>query len=325
MSTVTSEEVYNNTLMVLSSDTDGSMKKLLETIVEWEKEHPPKDEFDGFAWSMVYGDPRTLNSLVVRRILKVVFKSNKFCAYRALDVQAIERALADYEGSFVQEEAAEAIPSNLFELIIGHKDKKDLILRGLQSEKPVHFLLWGSVASAKTLMLEELSRLPRSRLVLGSALTRAGIFDVLFNERPKYLIIDELEKIDSIENLSALLSLMERGLVTETKYRRHRTIRLKTWVFASANEINRLSKELLSRFTLLRFRDYTPEEFYEVAVNVLIQREGLSQSLAPYIADKVLNVLQSRDVRDAVKCARLLREKTKEDVDHVIQILARQR
>lgn len=324
MSTV-SVEVYNSVLQLLSHDQDGSMRRLLESIIEWEKSHPPKNEFDGFAWYDVFGDARTLNSLVTRRILKVVFKSNKYCAYRALDVNAIEKALADFEGSFQQEETSTVIPPDLFSVIVGHDEKKEIILRSLQSERPVHVLLWGSVASAKTLMLEELKRLPQSRFVLGSSLTRAGIFDVLFNERPKYLIIDELEKIEKEENLAALLSLMERGVVTETKYRRHRTIRLKTWVFASANEINRLPKELLSRFFLLRFRDYTPDEFREVAVTVLSQREGIGESLAVYIAEKILNDVGSRDVRDAIKCARLLKEKTKEDVDRVIDIMKRQR
>jgi len=302
------------------------MKKLLETIAEWEKTHPPKNEWDGFAWHDVFGDARTLNTLVTRRILKVVFKSNKFCAYRVLDFPNLEKALADYEGTFIQEaKVEEHIPQDLFSIIIGHEDKKDLIFRSLKAEKPVHMLLWGSVASAKTLMLEELSRLPQSRLILGSALTRAGIFDVLFNERPRHLIIDELEKIDSIENLSALLSLMERGLVTETKYRRHRTIRLKTWVFASANEIQHLPRELLSRFLLLRFRDYTPEEFYEVTVNVLSQREGIKDSLAVYMAEKILNELNSRDVRDAIKVGRLLKEKTKDEVDSIINIMRKQK
>jgi len=319
-------EIYNNVLTVLSHDTDGSMRKLLETILDWEKSHPPKNEWDGFEWHTVFGDARTLNSLVTRRILRVVMKSNKYCCYRALDLPALEKALADYEGSFTQEaKAEEQMPPDLFDIVIGHNDKKDIILRSLKAEKPVHALLWGTVASAKTLILEELARLPQSRLILCSALTRAGIFDVLFNERPKYLIVDELEKIDSIENLSALLSLMERGLVVETKYRRHRTIRLKTWVFASANEIQRLPRELLSRFLLLRFRDYTPEEFFEVTVNVLNQREGISENLAAYIAQKVLNELNSRDVRDCVKVCRLLKERTKEEVDAIVEILKRQR
>lgn len=302
------------------------MKKLLERIIEWEKTHSPKNDFDGFAWFDVHADAKTLNSLVNRMLLKVVFKSNKYCSYRVLDLVALEKALANYEGAFTQETAAEEqMPLDLFDIVTGHDEKKDIVIRSLKADRPVSILFWGSVASAKTLMLEELSRLPQSRLILGSALTRAGLLDVLFNERPKYLIIDELEKMDSIENLSALLSLMHRGLVTETKYRRHRTIRLKTWVFGSANEIQKLPRELLSRFLLLRFRDYTPEEFYEVTVNVLNQQEGINQNLAIYIAEKVLNEINSRDVRDCIKVSRLLKDKTKEEVNKIVDILRKQR
>jgi len=319
-------EVYREALTVLSTDLDGKMKKLFETIVEWEKAHPPKNEYDGFAWHECFADPRTLNSLVTRRILKIVFKSNKFVAYRALDVLAIEKALADYEGSFTQEAITEeAFPPNLFKIITGHSDKIDIVVRSLNAERPVHSLLWGSVASAKTLMLEELSRLPHSRFILGSSLTKAGIFDVLFNERPRYLIIDELDKIDDAENLSALLSLMHKGYISETKYRRHRTLRLKTWVFASANDISHLPRELLSRFVLLRFRDYTDDEFRDVSVDVLREQEKIPESLGLYIAERVLRELNSRDVRDCVKVARLLKEQTKDEVDRLIDIMRKQK
>jgi len=322
-------EIYNTVLILLSHDRDGNIKKLLDIIVEWEKSHPPKNEFDGFGWYDVGGDPRTLNKLSVipHKILNIVFKSNKYVAYRATDVKAVEKALADYQGSFVQQEAdvKELVPQDLFRLVIGHEDKKEIIHRSLGAEKPVHCLLWGTVASAKTLILEDLTRLPQSRFILGSSLTRAGLFDVLYNERPRYLIIDELDKIEDVENLSALLSLMHKGYVTETKYRRHRTIRLKTWVFASANIILRLPGELLSRFTPLRFRDYTDDEFLDVAVNVLKEQEGASENLAIYVAEKVLRTLQSKDVRDAVKVARLLREQSKTDVDKIIDIMKRQK
>jgi len=326
MSAVQSQEVYNNALILLSHDKDGSMKKLFETIIEWERTHPQKNEYDGFEWHTVFGDPRTLNSLVTKRILRVVFKSNKCCLYRVTDLKALEKALADYEGSFTQEIEIEKLDfSQLFQSIVGHEDKKEIIIRSLTAEKPVHCLLYGTVASAKTLFLEELSRLPHSRFILGSSLTKAGIFDVLFNERPKYLIIDELDKIDDAENLSALLSLMHKGYVTETKYRRHRTVRLKTWVFASANDITRIPRELLSRFTLLKFRDYTPDEYREVVVNVLKDQEGVNENLGVYIAEQVLNRLNSRDVRDAIKIARLLKKRTKEEVDRIIEILIKQK
>jgi len=321
----TTSEVYATALTLLSHDSDGSLKKLFETIVEWEKQHPPKTDYDGFEWHVVFADARTLNSLVTRRILKVVFKSNKYCSYRALDPAALEKALADYEGSFTQEAISEEIPVDLFNIVTGHEEKKDILQRSLNAEYPVHLLLWGTVASAKTLILEELVRLPHNTFVLGSNLTQAGLFEVLFNERPRYLVIDELDKIKDSENLAILLSLMHKGLIRETKYRRHRTLRLKTWVFASANDISHLPKELMSRFLPLRFRDYTDDEFREVVVNVLKEQENIGENLGVYIAERVLRELNSRDVRDPIKISRLLKQRTKEDVDKIIEILKRQK
>lgn len=325
MSSTINQEVHGTVLGLLSHDPEGSMQKILESIIEWERSHPPKTEYDGFEWWTVHADPRTLNTLVTRRVLKIVMKSNKYCNYRAMDLPAMEKALADYQGSFTQEVVEEKIPTDLFRLVVGHEDKKEIILRSLKAEKPVNCLLFGTVASAKTMILEDLGRLPQNRFILGSSLTRAGLFDVLYNERPHYLIIDELDKIEDVENLSVLLSLMHKGFISETKYRRHRTLRLKTWVFASANDISRLPRELLSRFTPLRFRDYTEDEFYDVVVNVLREQESVAENLAVYIAQKVLRDLSSRDTRDAVKVARLLKEQTKVDVDKIVDIMKRQR
>jgi Holliday junction DNA helicase RuvB len=322
---VSEDVVYAATLQTLSSDATGEMERLLQDMLQWEREHPTQTQYDGFEWYMVHGDARTLNSLVTRRILEIRMKTNKTCNYRLSNINAVERAINDYQGMAAPQEEAAEIPPDLFDIVIGHEDKKDILIRSIGSDRPVPCLLHGSPASAKTLMLEELARLPGSKFVLGSNLSKAGLFEVLFNERPKYLILDELDKVDDEDNLSALLSLTERGGITETKYRRYRMVQLKTWVFASANRIDRLPPELLSRFTKLRFRDYTEEEFLEVAVKVLTSREGVVESLAAYIADRTMRVLNSRDVRDAVRISRLLKDKDRADVDHIISILSRQR
>jgi Holliday junction DNA helicase RuvB len=318
------DQVYDATLGALSS-AEG-LEQLLWEIVEYEKTHPPNTQYEGWEWHDVHGDPRTLNGLVTKRVLSVTLKTNKCTMYKLTDREATEKALKDYQGMFREEkEEEEKIPPDLFDIIIGHEDKKDIIKRGLMSEKPVHILLWGTPASAKSLILEELSRLPRSHFILGSSLTKAGIYEVLFNERPKYLLLDELDKIDDPSNLTALLSLMERGLITETKSRRHRQIRLKTWVMASANRMEKIPVELLSRFVRLRFSDYTENEFMEVAVNVLRDREGVNEPLALYIGQAVLRELRSKDVRDAVKISRLLTgDKSRAEVDHIIGILRKQ-
>jgi hypothetical protein len=68
-------------------------------------------------------------------------------------------------------------------------------------------------------------------------------------------------------------------------------------------------------------REYSAEEFQEVAYNVLTKRERINSELAHYIVDKVSGF--SRDVRDCVKVARLT--KTKEDVDKVVTIFLKYR
>lgn len=323
-----SQQVYNSALAYLSDDQDGDRERLLWEIVNYE-ENPPEREYPipGWDWYEVHGDPRTLNSLVTRGVLNIVFKSNKSCSYEASDREAIKRALNDYRGLIEPLEEEEYVPPDLFDIIIGHEGKRELIMRSISADEPVHFLLWGVPASAKSLMLEELNRLPRSKFILGSNLSKAGLYDVLLNERekPKYLILDELDKIDDQANLAGMLSLMERGIITETKYKRHRQLKLKCWVFASANRINRIPEELMSRFVKLKFKPYSDAEFIDVSVNVLTKRENLSESIALYISRKVMDELNSRDVRDSVKVGRLLKGDTKAEVDHIVGILKRQK
>lgn len=315
-------------MVILTNNPDGDKERLLWEIVNFE-ENPPERKYPlpGFEWYEVHGDPRTLNSLVTRGILNIVFKSNKSCSYETTDREAIKRALNDYRGLIQPPEEETHIPPDLFDIIIGHEGKRELIMRSISAENPVHFLLYGVPASAKSLMLEELNRLPQSKFILGSNLSKAGLYDILLTEKekPRFLILDELDKIDDQANLAGLLSLMERGLITETKYKRHRQIKLKCWVFASANKINRIPVELMSRFVKLNFKPYSDAEFMDVCVNVLTKREGMNESIALYITKQVLDELNSRDVRDSCKIARLMKGDTKAEVDHVVGILSKQR
>ncbi len=226
---------------------DGEIRDVLKRCIEIHNELAKtyRENYLGFEWYKVNASPQLLNRLVREGFLSVSYKSNRSTMYKVVNPAAlammIEQAehMMEDEGLAHEEEKVE-IPSDLFGIIVGHEDVKEVIYRSLASESPVHILLHGSIASAKTMFLEELSKLPRSRFVVGSSLTKAGIIEVLFEDRPRFLIVDELDKIDTEDNLSALLSLMERGIVTETKYRRHRSITLKTTVFASANRIDRI-------------------------------------------------------------------------------------
>jgi len=317
------EKPYEVLMNLLAGDETGRLRSLLERIVEWEKNNPPKSEYDGFYWYNVSGDPRVLNKLVIQGVLKVVLKTNSGTAYRVVDLSAVEAALRDSVKEFVEKPSVEdEIPKDILSVVVGHEDKKEIIMRALESKERVHLLLYGSPSSAKSLILECLSKLPGAKMVLGSTSSKAGLFDIIYNEEPKYLIIDEIDKIDNMEDLGVLLSLMQTGFISEAKHNRVRSKKLNTKVIAAANRINKMPPELLSRFVKLRFRDYTDDEFIDVSVNVLI-KEGVSADLAVYIADQVLRKMKSRDVRDSIKVARLLREQSRKDVDRVIEILSK--
>ncbi|MFH8108089.1 MAG: hypothetical protein QXJ25_03640 [Candidatus Aenigmatarchaeota archaeon] len=208
------------------------------------------------------------------------------------------------------------IPEDIFDTVIGYDDVKKLFLMSLKAEKPTHILLVGPPASAKTVMLLEISRLKDAFYVLGGSTTKVGLIDQLFDLRPKYVLLDEADKMDK-EDYTALLSLMETGIVKEVKHDKTREIILPAKVYAACNNEKYLPPEILSRFQFrLHFKPYTKEEFIEVSKRVLIMREGLDEELATYISERVAEL--TRDVRESIGIARLA--KTKDEVDFLLNL-----
>ena len=210
-----------------------------------------------------------------------------------------------------------SMSDQLFSNIVGYNDVKKLFRMSLSSEKPVHVLLVGPPASAKTLFMLECIKLERSFFTLGSHSTKSGMIDYLFKDRPRYLIVDEIEHMP-MKDQTALLSLMETGIIAETKYQKTRNTQMKTWVFATSNGTERMLTPLLSRFIVLHFKKYKYENFREIAVHILAQ-EGISSEIATACADAVWLKMKSKDIRDCIKIGRLA--KMKEDVDWIANTL----
>ena len=205
------------------------------------------------------------------------------------------------------------VPPDLFSVIEGYDDVKSLFQKCTKATKPFHVLLIGPPSSAKTLFLLELNRLPGAFYCLGGSTTKVGLIDQLFEFAPRFLLVDELEKMNKLD-YAALLSLMETGIVKETKHDKAREIRLETFVIAACNSTRRLPPELMSRFHFkLHFREYSPEEFERVAVKTLTVREKVDPELAAYIARK-----SCHDIREAVGLARAAT--TKEEVDELLRL-----
>lgn len=89
----------------------------------------------------------------------------------------------------------------------------------------------------------------------------------------------------SRQTQNQLLNLMESGRVkVDQQKRRYDFIIKGIKVFASANDINRISKPLQSRFMKLYLSKYSEEQFLDVSVKVLPK---LSSSIARYIGNNV--------------------------------------
>jgi replication-associated recombination protein RarA len=149
--------------------------------------------------------------------------------------------------------------------------------------------------------------------------TTNRILDVLERERPKIICIDELDKMPrTFQN--QLLNFMESGGVKVDQQKKQYDFEIKgAKVFATCNEINRLSKPLQSRFRKLFLSRYTEEQFLDVSEKVLSK---LSSSLARYIRANIWN--NGGDTRDVTSIGKLVRKSDgPQEIEEMINMMAK--
>jgi Holliday junction DNA helicase RuvB len=168
----------------------------------------------------------------------------------------------------------------------------------------VHVLLAGPPALAKSLFLWDIEQAAGERAIwlVGSATSKAGLWDVVSEREPQILLIDELDKMNAADT-AALLSLMEGGRLVRAKRGRELNLRNQLRVVAASNRLSMLSPELRSRFAIRMLTAYSRGDYLIVVRGVLARREGLPQELANEVARRLDGV--SQDVRDAIRVARL--------------------
>ena len=183
----------------------------------------------------------------------------------------------------------------------------------LESNEQVSILLSGPPASAKTMFLESLSKLKSSYFVDGASATKSGLIDCLFLNNPKYLLMDEIDKM-STKDQTMLLNLMETGIVSETKHNKTRTAHVKTSVFATSNNVTNIVTPLRSRFFVVELPPYTYMQFYQISVHLLTKGHRVSQDIAKSISDNVW--ANSRNIRDCVRVGRMA--KSVDDIQFLV-------
>src|SRR5918911_1231224 len=196
---------------------------------------------------------------------------------------------------------------------------KEMLLRALESQERAHTLLIGPPACAKSLFMLEIEKFMRSKLYFaeGASTTKAGLQKFIGeNQHKEIIIIDEIDKMP-IKDQEGLLTMMERGNFTSTKVRNTKRVKANMVIFATSNSTERLSKPLLSRFTVLEIPEYTCPEFEGIATRIV---NKLPRSTTIQIASSVWKA-GSRDIRDVLKIAKLCNHSdTEEDVTRLIAI-----
>ena len=311
------EKIVANVLRLLKIKPE--MYDVLKDIVEYEKKIDSQRKYWKYwEWIEVGVDPKYLRELAKYKLLDV-YSTSRRREYRLKDWRAVEKALQLYDvQKLYPETVEEKIPEDLFDIIEGYDDLKELIKMSLQTDEPVHVLFIGPPATAKTLFLLEIARLPRSRYFLASQTTKVGLVEFILEHRPKYVIIDELDKMKP-DDYSALLSIAETGKISSAKHNISVDETVKVWFYAAANNENRIPREVLSRFLRVYLKEYDNETYVRVVTRLLVKREKLEPAVAEKIAYET--VKYTRDPRDAVRIARLVKGKPEEYIDKIISIM----
>jgi MoxR-like ATPase len=206
-----------------------------------------------------------------------------------------------------------------FSNVVGYPDIKKLLLKSAVSKDPVNILLTGPPSSSKTFfLLEMLEGLHDTYFIDGSGVSGAGMIGHLFSSKTKYLLIDEIDKMKKIDQ-AVLLNVMETGILSEMKLKsKTRQKKMKLWIFATSNNVERLSSPLRSRFIELHLEEYGYNEFVEITRRLLKKRYHLDADSSDRIADAVWNRMQSKDIRDVINIAKLA--KSSVDIDWLVDV-----
>ena len=279
--------------------------ELLNEIAKFEETHDMEKEYKiGWGWRHVRIWPATLSRLFKDGYLDNVFRSNSHTGYRLSELGKAVITKAANEPVQTPQNQKLSLPDDLFEDIIGHDEVKELLRACLMAEKPVHVLLTGPPALAKTLFLWDIERVTgeKSIWLVGSATSKAGLWDMVAERQPQIILIDELDKMNAADT-AALLSMMEGGRLVRAKKGRELDLNNPVWVIAASNKLNMLSPELRSRFAIRQLIAYSRAEYLTVVKGVLVRRENVAPEIAEKIAEKLDG--RSQDVRDSIRVARL--------------------
>ncbi len=260
-------------------------------------------------------------------------------------IVAIYEAMKEFEEINVSEitfEKSEEIPEDLFDTIIDRTSegkeitqivKLKRILRSAienhlkdNGEIPKHILIIGDVAVSKTMFLLEIARLKSALYISGDMrLGKAGLIEMLMESKPKFLLIDEIQHLDS-KTLAVLLSLGETGYIGEFTREQQDLAKLNVMIIATTHpddmkklEMKTRGQGILDRFLKIELPQYSDEELIDLMKQVLVKRYGAKEEIAEYIAKKLIEK-GIKSIRSAIRIYGIAKD-NKEVIDDLIELV----
>ena len=284
---------------------EGDIEILIE-IARFEESCDMEKEFKvGWSWRHVRIWPATLSRLFKDGYLDNVFRSNSYTGYCLSELgRTVINSIRQEDAAAPDTTQPLEITESIFNDIVGHDDVKELLVACLLAERPVHVLLTGPPALAKSLFLWDVERVAGEKAIwlIGSGPSKAGVWDKIADIHPQILLIDELDKMDAADT-AALLSIMEGGRLVRAKRGRELNLSIQLRVVAASNRLEKLSPELKSRFAIRKLKAYNRRDFLAVVKGVLVNRENLNEEQSEEVAHSLDGL--SQDVRKAVMVARV--------------------
>jgi MoxR-like ATPase len=138
------------------------------------------------------------------------------------------------------------------------------------------------------------------------------------------LLLDEVDKIKPRSELFMLLNLLEGNEIHKVVKKVEYHIKLRLRVFATCNDISRLPAAFVSRFQRLTLKEYTKEQFIEVAIglarNYLLMKDtDRREQVAEEIATKLYDEKNVKDIRQLIDVMKLYSIQRNKTVDEVFQ------
>jgi len=223
-------------------------------------------------------------------IVRITLRTNRNTYWKVVDKEKLKKLIE-------LQEARVELPKTepLFSSIVGYEEHKELLLRCVQNGQ--HAILLGKPSLAKTMFLLELTKV--GGYYVTNYVTMASLFDILTFSKPKLLLIDGIDTVKDKNVYNFLLNVTQYGIVT--KHTANAEIQAKTdvTVIGTANSLKRLPEALVSRFLVIRFKEYNELEYENVVRSLLADKPK-------ELVDKIIEATKDkREVRSALKLARI--------------------